>query len=60
MVIAGGIGLNEKMFKETLMFNLENLRWIFLSEDKNLEEEVAYHTMCVGINPEHNKGTTNY
>lgn len=60
MVVAGGIGLQERMLKETLMFNLENLRWIILGEEKELEEEVAYHTMCVGMNPEHNKGTTNY
>lgn len=60
MIIVGGVGHAEKMLKETLMFNLgklykyiqksESHRWIFLTDEKHLEVEVAYHTLCVAPN----------
>jgi hypothetical protein len=60
MIVVGGIGHAEKMLKDTLMFNLgkwyyiiiktESHRWIFLSEDKHLEVEVAYHSLIVAPN----------
>ena len=59
MIVVGGVGHAERMLKETLMFNLgifikeyqlESHRWIFLTDERHLEVEVAYHAMCVAPN----------